>query len=384
MDPKAPIAFLNNLSAEQFIAEYWQKKPLLVRQAFQGLEDEFSAEELAGLSLEPEVESRVIQHSPESDQWQLHHGPFEETFFQGLPETHWTLLVQAVDQWVPALSQFLDQFQFIPSWRIDDLMISYATDQGSVGPHYDQYDVFLIQAQGQRRWQIGPAVNSDNELLPHPDLKILKNMPVEQEYLLEPGDMLYLPPKLAHHGVAQGECMTYSVGFRAPDLKQLLRDYSEHVIENLTANTLLRDPDLTPQSEPAWLDPKVAERLHLELSAMLANGNHFADWLAASLSHPKYPELVSEDPDAELQPDLPSYRDESSRPVLTGDDPDHPSHLYVNGQDFRLDAGSAPLARYLSRHRQLDTAELFSLAQSESALQLLQQMVKLGVIYQPQ
>jgi len=196
------MQLLGGLTPERFLAEYWQKRPLLVRQAIPGFKSPLSADELAGLACEPEVESRLILEKGGSRPWQLEHGPFEEERFATLPESHWTLLVQRVNHWVPAVADLLDHFAFLPSWRLDDIMISYAADQGSVGPHTDQYDVFLLQGAGRRRWQIDASVTDESPLLDHPDLRILAQFHATDEWVLEPGDLLYLPPGLAHYGVA--------------------------------------------------------------------------------------------------------------------------------------------------------------------------------------
>ena len=206
---------LGELSLEVFLAEYWQKKPLLIRNAFPSMSVPIEADELAGLACEAFVESRLIIQDAVSDKWELTHGPFTEKTFQSLPEKHWTLLVQAVDHWVPAAAEFLTQFHFIPSWRIDDLMISYSADGGGVGPHYDNYDVFLVQAQGRRQWEVGGSYDAEAPRRPDTPVMILSDWEPQQQWILESGDMLYVPPRVGHNGIAVGnDCMTCSVGFR--------------------------------------------------------------------------------------------------------------------------------------------------------------------------
>ena len=203
---------LGTLSEERFLSDYWQQKPLLIRGAWPNFQAPIDADELAGLALEDEVESRLIIGSD----YAVEQGPFAEERFASLPAREWTLLVQAVDLWVPEVAEMLRRFSFLPRWRIDDIMVSYATDGGGVGPHFDDYDVFLLQGSGQRRWQIGDYCDANSALSEHSQLKILDAFDAQQDWLLNPGDMLYLPPRLAHCGVAVGECCTYSVGFRAP------------------------------------------------------------------------------------------------------------------------------------------------------------------------
>ena len=210
-----PLPILGGRSAELFLSEYWQRQPMLVRGAFVDIENIIEPEELAGFSLDDTVESRIILERSPVD-WELRHGPFNQKTFKNLPKTHWTLLVQALDHQVPAISDLLEAFNFIPNWRIDDVMASFAPKGGSVGPHYDFYDVFLIQAHGQRRWQVGQTCTEETAIVPNLPVRILQEFQPEQEWVLNPGDMLYLPPGIAHYGVAENECITLSVGFRAP------------------------------------------------------------------------------------------------------------------------------------------------------------------------
>ncbi|HEC73240.1 MAG TPA: cupin domain-containing protein [Methylophaga aminisulfidivorans] len=214
--------FTTQLSYQQFLDEYWQKKPLLIRQAFPGLDPIISPEELAGLACHEDIESRLIEEDSDSGPWRCQHGPFTEDDFARLPEKNWTLLVQDMDKHVPELAAITRQFNFIPEWRKDDLMISYAPEGGSVGPHTDGYDVFLLQAKGTRRWQVGKEPIQNPELIDGLALKILVDFEPEESWDLEPGDMLYLPPHIAHHGIALDACMTFSIGFRAPTQTELL------------------------------------------------------------------------------------------------------------------------------------------------------------------
>ncbi len=194
--------FNSAVSLEAFLSDYWQKKPFLFKQAFPSFTDPLSPEELAGLACEEEVESRLVRHKKGS--WLLQNGPFSETEFTSLPETDWTLLVQAVDLWFTELQSLYSHFSFIPDWRFDDIMVSYATDQGGVGPHFDYYDVFIIQGMGNRRWQLGEHCNESTALQSSSELKILEHFSPHDEFLLETGDMLYIPPGHSHYGVSLG------------------------------------------------------------------------------------------------------------------------------------------------------------------------------------
>ncbi|WP_301387550.1 cupin domain-containing protein [Thalassolituus sp. UBA2590] len=252
---------LGHLSVDEFLRDYWQKKPVLIRQAIPGFKPLLAADELAGLSLEEDIESRLIAEEGATGPWEVKKGPFTETDYRDLPHNKWTLLVQAVDQWVPEAAELLEHFRFIPSWRIDDLMISYATDGGSVGPHWDQYDVFLLQAEGQREWRVGQMCSEKSSILEGPSVKILADFAETDRWVLEPGDMLYLPPGLAHWGISQGECMTYSIGFRAPSSSELLERAIDSALPQLTEDDRYSDPDLSIQSSPSEITGHAAERL---------------------------------------------------------------------------------------------------------------------------
>lgn len=237
--------FNTGLSQQQFLEQYWQKKPLLIRQAFPDFVSPISPEELAGLACEDEIESRLIEEcGQEGKAWQVTCGPLSEGDFARLPETHWTILVQDVDKHLPELQYLLDPFRFIPDWRRDDLMISYASEFGSVGPHTDSYDVFLLQAMGERRWQIGEGPIHEAQLVDGLGLQILAEFTADQTWDLQPGDMLYLPPHFAHHGVALNDCMTFSFGFRAPTQVEALDAVVNNLLEQQLGKVEYSDPDL--------------------------------------------------------------------------------------------------------------------------------------------
>lgn len=259
---------LGGLAPQQFLQQYWQKKPLLIRAAGADLSHSLSAEELAGLACEDNVESRLVLERSGQQPWEVRHGPFTEADFASLPESHWTLLVQDVDKHLPQLgAPLVNAFRFIPDWRVDDLMISFAADGGSVGPHVDAYDVFLLQAHGRRRWAIGgPA---EGPWIEDIELRILSDFRPDQEWILEPGDMLYLPPGVAHHGVALGDSMTYSIGFRAPSDYDLIQAYLEWVLEHGDQHSRYSDADLQPCRQPGRLDERTLERMRARLSASL-------------------------------------------------------------------------------------------------------------------
>jgi len=288
-----------DLSAEQFLNDYWQKKPLLIRQAFPNLDPLLEPDELAGLALEEEVESRLIRYNPLKSDYALQRGPLSEADFAQLPESHWTLLVQAVDHYVDEAAELLDCFNFIPRWRIDDLMISYATPGGGVGPHYDNYDVFLLQAGGTRRWEIGGIESSKSPRVEELPLMILRDFMATEVFELEPGDMLYLPPQVAHNGVAtSADCLTYSIGFRAPSDAEMLRSFSDYIGESLSGEQRYSDPDLLIPGASGELDEASLQRVSDRLQRLLNQPETLASWFGQHVSEPKYPDDIYQ-PDVE-------------------------------------------------------------------------------------
>lgn len=285
---------LGGLAAGEFLTRYWQREPLLIRAALPDYVAPLSADELAGLSLQEEVESRLVLERGEQGPWELRLGPFVEADFRRLPETHWTLLVQALDLWVPEVAELLECFDFLPRWRVDDIMASYAPIGGSVGPHYDHYDVFLLQVSGRRRWQIGAVCDGTAEQVAGTPLNILARFEAEHEWLLEPGDMLYLPPRVAHWGVAASDCMTFSVGFRAPSVADMMAELAVTVAEQQAyadQAVFYTDPPLTPDMARADIDAAFIEQVRCQLSAVLEDEALLADWFARYMTQPKLPGL---------------------------------------------------------------------------------------------
>ncbi len=289
MAARAP---LGQLSAAGFLQDYWQQQPLLIRQALDPAPFSLSADELAGLACETDVESRLILEKDGPQPWYLENGPFDAERFARLPDSHWTLLVQDVDKFVPQVAELLHQFRFIPDWRIDDVMISYAADQGSVGPHVDNYDVFLLQTHGRRRWRINTQPVADDNFIANIPLHILKQFDSEQEWLLEPGDMLYLPPGVAHHGIAEGECMTVSVGFRAPAYAQLIGSYADDYVEARQSHRFYTDSGRELPDHPAHLDSRSLGELRAILRLESIPDAQLDDWLGCFLTEAKQHDAV--------------------------------------------------------------------------------------------
>lgn len=254
--------FNTGLTQQQFLDQYWQKKPLLIRQAFIDFVSPISPEELAGLACEDEIESRLIEERGQDGKaWQVTCGPLSEDDFAHLPETHWTMLVQDVDKHLPELQYLLDPFRFIPDWRRDDLMISYAPEFGTVGPHTDDYDVFLLQAKGARRWQISEQPICNAKLIDGLDVQILAEFNPSESWDLQPGDILYLPPHFGHHGVALNDCMTFSIGFRAPTQIDMLDAVVNNLLEQQLGKVQYSDSDLLLNKHSSEIDAQAIARL---------------------------------------------------------------------------------------------------------------------------
>ncbi len=242
---------LQNFDIDDFLANYWQRKPLLIRQALPGFNSVLTPEELAGLACEPGVSGRLVIEKDADTPWHVQYGPFQETDFTRLPPTHYSLLVAECEKWLPELQPLVDCFDFIPHWRFDDLMISYAPDQGSVGPHVDEYDVFLLQGSGQRKWSINHQAVQNPAIIDGLELAILQQFEADESWTLAPGDMLYLPPGIAHHGVAIGDgCMTYSIGFRAHQVSDVIDSFQLEADAQGLTHTRYRDVTLNRNRHP--------------------------------------------------------------------------------------------------------------------------------------
>jgi 50S ribosomal protein L16 3-hydroxylase len=277
------MIFANSpIPPEQFLAEYWQKKPLLIRQAIPGFSPELDSDDIAGLACDELAESRLVTGSFPNHDWRVRYGPFCAKDFKKLPETNWTLLVQDVEKHYPPLQNLMSRFSFLPRWRVDDLMISVAGPGGSVGPHVDQYDVFLLQAEGKRRWEI--AETYDAGLLPDCELKVLRDFSAEQEWTLEAGDMLYLPPGVAHHGVALDSGMTWSIGMRAPSRADLYLALGEWLAEKDDEGGRYQDPGLTPARYSGEIDLTAMSRLDDFLQTPLQDDQDLHSFLGMFLS----------------------------------------------------------------------------------------------------
>jgi 50S ribosomal protein L16 3-hydroxylase len=281
--------YLSNFDIPSFLRDYWQKRPCVIRSPWEAWTNPLAPDELAGLACDDGVEARLVRTTRKT--WKVEHGPFAEARFTKREKKPWTLLVQAVDHIVPDVAALIAPFRFVPNWRIDDVMVSYASDGGGVGPHFDQYDVFLIQGLGKRRWQVGGMCDNITPLLPHDDLRLLADFAPTDEWVLEPGDILYVPPRVAHNGVAvSDDCMTYSVGFRAPSRAELVAHWADHLLSGLADDDRYADPDLAAQATPGEISDDALDRLHTMVTETLADRAAFARWFGGYTSTPKYPD----------------------------------------------------------------------------------------------
>lgn len=359
MDTALPTPLLGGLSPQVFMRRFWQKKPLLVRQAVPGGTALIRRAQLVELARHAEVESRLVVRR--GSEWTLRQGPLPRGAIPPARRPGWTLLVQSLDLHVPAARALLDRFRFVPDARLDDLMVSYATDGGGVGPHIDSYDVFLLQLEGRRRWRIGKV--GTPVLVPDLPLKILANFCAEQEWLLEAGDLLYLPPGWAHDGVAEGECLTCSVGFRAPSREALAREVLQRVLEGSddaeagpAGRAIYRDPLQPASAEPGRIPAALQAFANDAVKRLLAQPDALACALGEVLSEPA--RGVWFDP-ADLEADAAALGvrlDLRTRAIY--DD----RHVFINGESYRAAGRDARLMRRLADRRTLTRSDIAALS----------------------
>jgi 50S ribosomal protein L16 3-hydroxylase len=279
---KTKLTLLGGLTVNEFLRDYWQKKPLLVRQAVPGFKGLLNPQQLIELSCLEDAQARLVKQS--RDVWQLAHGPFEPDAMAKL-RGKWTVLVQGVNNSLPTATELLKPFNFIPHARLDDLMVSYATKGGGVGPHFDPYDVFLLQGLGHRRWQI--STQEDRTLIEGAPLRILKNFHVEHEWVLEAGDMLYLPPQCGHNGIAEDDCMTYSIGFRTPTYQELSEQFLVYLQDRIAVSGVYADPDLKTQKYPSEISNEMVQQVAQAIRKVVWDDEDIANFLGSYLSEPK-------------------------------------------------------------------------------------------------
>ncbi len=355
-----PLTLLGGLSPAQFMKRHWQRRPLLVRGAVPGMRALVSPQRLFELAGQDDVESRLVLQEA-GGAWRLRHGPFARRAIPPAGRPGWTLLVQGVDLHDAGVHALLQQFRFVPEARLDDLMISHASDGGGVGPHFDSYDVFLLQAHGRRRWRIGRQ--KDLTLQPDVPLKILARFEPEEEFVLEPGDMLYLPPRYAHDGIAQGECQTYSIGFRAPRRGGLARELLRQLAEDagdVASDPIYRDPGQPATAAPGAIPEALQTFAREAVAAALRDPQALDRALGESLSEPK-PNVWFERQAAPRRLQAVAL-DPRTRMLYDK------RHIFVNGESWRAAGRDATLMRRLADRRQLGPADLAQASQDARAL----------------
>jgi len=360
------------MSAARFLRDYWQKRPLLIRDAFPGFLSPITPDDLAGLSCEQGTLGRLIQHERKRDHWQVQSGPFAESVFSGLGKHDWTLLVQDVDKWDTDIRALLTHFTFLPRWRLDDIMVSFAAPGGSVGAHVDQYDVFLLQAHGERRWLIdaSESISGQRPVLDFrmdAELKLLREFHPTHDWVLEPGDMLYLPPNVPHHGIAKTPCLTFSFGMRAPSVAELMGDWVDSMIADADENLRYTDPDLTPPRDASEIDASAMNRVVAALNALRMNDpDRLGDWFGRFITTYRSSGTPAADPDVLPWDAVQEYLEHNTATLHR-----HPmarmawrraargARLYVSGQEYPLPIKDA---RLIANTEQLDRQALSTLS----------------------
>jgi 50S ribosomal protein L16 3-hydroxylase len=341
---------LGGLSAAEFLRDYWQKKPLLIRNALPGFEGLLDPRQLIDLACEEDAQARIVtQHS---GKFGLQHSPFEPEDFGHFGKKKWSVLVQGVNHHLPEAAELLKQFSFIPHARLDDLMVSYAPAGGGVGPHFDSYDVFLLQGTGHRRWQI--STQEDQTLIEGAPLRILKDFRVEQEWVLEAGDMLYLPPHCAHNGIAEDDCMTYSIGFRTPAYQELAEQFLVYLQDRIQVEGMYADPDLKAQKHPSEIGAAMLDQVERAIKQVRWDREDIANFLGCYLSEPK-PHIYFDSPERPLSEA--KFRQSVLKQGVELDLKSqmlcHAGWIFFNGEAFEAAQSDYQLLRQLADTREL-------------------------------
>jgi 50S ribosomal protein L16 3-hydroxylase len=383
MNVNEPLTLLGGLSPATFMQRHWHKKPLVIRQAIPGFVPPLDRADLIALAAQPEVESRLIvqgdakagkvgKGARSQAAWKFRHGPFTRTALPPFKQPGWTVLLQGMDLHDERMHALMNQFRFVPDARLDDLMVSYATDGGGVGPHFDSYDVFLLQTHGQRRWRIGRQ--KDLSLVPNMPLKILANFEHEEEFVLNPGDMLYLPPRYAHDGIAVGECMTYSIGFRSPNRGELASELLQRLAEDAAdavGEAMYGDPKQAAVEHSGAIPEALVEFAHKALNDALQDPLALRRALGEYLSEPKAQVSFDGETDAGWGGAIRLDR----RTRLMYDT----KHVFINGESYVASGRDAQLIRALADQRSLTEKDVARL--SEGAVALLQDWQEAGWLH---
>lgn len=378
---------LGKMSHKEFLARYWQKKPVLLKGVLKPFPELITPEELGGLSLDERVESRLIIQGKGNKDWQLHRGPFKPSTFKKLPKKKWTILVNGVDRFVPAVHSLLDMFSFIPFWRMDDIMISYAVDQGNVGAHVDNFDVFLVQALGKREWMIEDRPVPEDDFIPNLPIRLLRKFKPTHRWVLEAGDILYLPPRFPHHGIARGDrCMTISVGCRAPSIPEILNSVVSKALSEGDDSLRYSDPDLRPQV-PGEISMDAVKKVKRFIEGALTKEEFIADWLGAFTTDP-YSDVKLEDHANQVAPKkVPSLirtsskltRTEGSRLAFVRGKGASIS-FFANGEKSTLSGRVSELAQLLANHLVVPCGAVEEFLNDTKSVELLSSLLCSGAV----
>ncbi|WOH38335.1 cupin domain-containing protein [Thalassotalea fonticola] len=375
------IIDFKDLTPETFLAEYWQKKPLIIKGAFANFEDPIEANELAGLAMEDFIESRIISNI--NANWDVKHGPFDD--FSSFGEKNWTLLVQATNHWSSGVNALIEPFKFIPNWRIDDVMVSFSTPGGGVGPHLDQYDVFIIQGEGKRRWQVGKPDSTLENLTPHEDLKQVSMFSAVIDEITEPGDLLYIPPNHPHDGVALDNSINYSVGFQAPSAQELISAFADYQLDNHLFEQRFDDSKRVVTETPEEMHEADFELLNSVMNSAFKNETVMQDFLGKYLTsvhhtlnllvpvEPLSIELIKEilADGEELYPVLGLKCILVNQPKI--------KILFINGENYPVDTDTLELAKLLASKKPLTKDLLESSMDCLKNQQLLTKVINKGL-----
>ncbi len=378
---------LGKLSQREFLERYWQKRPLLIKKALHPFPDVISPEEVAGMSCDERVESRLIMEKGGKKPWEMRRGPFKPAMFNKLPKTHWTILVNGVDRFIPRVNAFLDHFSFVPFWRMDDIMVSYADDKGNVGAHVDNFDVFLVQAAGKREWMIEDRAVPKDDFIPDLPVRLLKKFKPTHKWVLEPGDILYLPPRFPHHGIARGKgCMTISVGFRAPTQAEILNSVVSSAMSQLDDTARYSDPDLKPHA-PGEISRDALRKISDTIQHAIGSEAFLGDWLGRfatetygdvnleSTAHPVPAGKVA----SEVKSASFIVRAEGARFAYIRSGKKGVS-FFANGQRQELNGKAAACAQLLADHVVVGTDRIVPLLADAKAKKLLSELLGAGSI----
>ncbi|MDV5170466.1 cupin domain-containing protein [Photobacterium rosenbergii] len=368
-------------SFEAFLAEFWQKKPTIIKQGFKDFSDPISPDELAGLAMEEDVDSRYI--AKHGDDWEVKHGPLS---FDNVPEDNWSFVVQAANHWHEGAARLVTPFRQLPNWLFDDLMVSYSAPGGGVGAHIDQYDVFIVQGSGKRRWRVGPKQGNYEEEFGHPALRQIKSFEPIIDEILEPGDILYIPPGFPHDGIAIETSMSFSIGFRSPKKQELLSSFADFVIANEVGDVHYHNPDLPARNTPGAILASEFADMEAMMRSLLDHPEMMKQWMGEHLSHSRHElDIIAAEPPwqaAEV------YQFLESGEVLKRLGglrafyyPEQPNILFINGESYELPEECGTAASYLCDAEAISQGMLGKLMDHPAFIALLTQLVNYGYWY---